>query len=150
MQSALQRQEVAAKTLEDAEEELASLKEALAGPANTDVVSRAVVAEARALLQMLETAPLCSTSSNNVVPEVLLAQMRKLRQTLLGNESDDVEVEQAGHVDTGDEFEDEDRKPGRCRLRGNSRKRDCSTPPTDRRRTLSSSQTPLPSSVLRR
>ena len=45
-----------------------------------------VVAEAQALFEVLENAPLYSTTSNTVVPEKLLAQMRKLRQTLLNDD----------------------------------------------------------------
>ena len=56
VQTALRKQEAAAKAVEDAEKELQASKDEAAGAATT---ASSVVAEARALLLVLETAPLC-------------------------------------------------------------------------------------------
>ena len=116
-----------------------------------------MVSEARALLEALESAPLASTASNRAVPEKLLAQMRKLRETLLehGDDQDD-ELEEAElpdlseHLDTGDEGDN--KLPGRCILRSLRRspeRRASSAGPT-KRRTGSNSRTPPPDSAQRR
>ena len=141
----------ATKEVVAAPEQFATLKEAAAaGTANNDANPGSVVAEARALLEVLETAPLASTTGNAVVPERLLAQMRQLRETLLEHEEDDDdELEPAEHdfPNTGDELEE--RPAGRCSLRTNSKKRAGSATPA-RRRAGSSSRTPPPDSVSRR
>ena len=121
---------------------MASLKEeAAAGAANYDADAGSVVAEARALLEVLETAPLTTTTGSGLVPERLLAQMRRLRETLLDHE-DDEEVEEATFPDTHDELDD--RPAGRCTLRSNSEKRASSATTPARRRANSSSRTPPP------
>ena len=149
VQSALQRQEAANKSLEEAQAELASLKEVAAGSASNEVDSRAVVAEARALLQVLEISPLGARMANGVVPDRLVAQMRKLRQTLLeDDEGNDEEVEDVEHDDTDDEFED--RRKGSFTLRSKSQKRARSVGLVGRRRALSASRTPPPDSASRR
>ena len=79
--NAQRRREEAQQGLDDAEEQLAKLKDEATGPANLDPDPGSLVAEARALLEVLENSPLYSTVSNTVVPERLLAQMRKLRVT---------------------------------------------------------------------
>ena len=138
--NAQRRREEAQQALDDAEEQLAKLKDEATGPANFDPDPGSVVAEARALLEVLENSPLYSTVSNAVVPERLLTQMRKLRQTLdLDEEEDDALAE---HLDTADELED--RLPGRCPLRSNSGKRASSAEAASRRRLNSSSKTPPP------
>ena len=152
MRRALERLEEATKEVGAAQREVAALKEeAAAGTANCDADSGSVVAEARALLEVLETAPLTSTAGSKVVPERVLAQMRKLRQTLQEHDYDGEEAdveELAEHVDTGDELDSE--LPGRCTLRGNSRLRASSAGVASRRRIDSTSRTPPPDSALRR
>lgn len=111
VQQAVERQEKATKEVEAAQRELAALKEtAAAGTANYDADGGSVVAEARALLEVLENSPLYSTASNRVVPERLLVHMRKLRQTLVEHGDEDeveaVDAEVADHLDTADELED--------------------------------------------
>ena len=141
--------EEAKLALEEAEDQLSRLKEQAAAEAEP-----AVVSEARALLEALESAPLASTASNRAVPEKLLAQMRKLRETLLehGDDEDDgledAELpDLSEHLDTGDEGDKE--LPGRCILRRSTEGRASSAGPS-KRRTGSNSRTPPPDSAQRR
>ena len=138
---AQKRREEAAAAVEDAEEELASLKEKAAEGVEVNVPS--VVAEAQALLDELERAPLCSSVGNKVVPEGLLAQMRSLREALAAEGLAEEQVH--FHVDTPDHSDDEaDVVPGRSAERTTAARRRKRSDTPGRLRVHGSSRTPPP------
>jgi len=141
--TALRRQEEAAKAVEDAERELASLrKESAAGAAEEQLpVGQPVLAEARSLLEVLERSPLCTTSGN-AVPEALLEGMRLLREALIA-----VVPEQPMDFQVGSDGEDEahtSATPGRSTARTPAMRRTASEQATTRGRLNSASRTPPP------
>ena len=148
---ALDKQDEAAQAVADAEHELKSLKQKAADGAAARQEEDPVALEAQKLLEELENAPVYSTTSNAVVPERLLAQMRKLRQTLAGDDQGGEEE----HLDTADEFEERPRRtvlraartsatPGRSLQRKPATRRASSDTPAGRRRAQSVSRTPPP------
>ena len=137
---AQKRHEEAANAVEDAEEELARLKEKAAEGVELNAPS--VFAEAQALLAELERAPLCSSVSNQVVPEALLAQMRALREALAveGVEQEPLHF----HVDTPEASDAEECEPGRSAERATAARRRTRSDTPTRLRLHSSSRTPPP------
>ena len=134
--TALRKQDEAAKAVEDAGRELASLREESAVPA-----SQPVLAEARSLLEVLESSPLCTTSGNTV-PEALLEGMRLLREALVA-----VVPEEPMDFEVGTGEEDEEftaATPGRSSARTPAVRRTASEQATTRARVNSSSRTPPP------
>ena len=152
---ALDKQDEAAQAVANAEHELKSLKQKAAEGAAARQGEDPVAVEAQKLLEELENAPVYSTTSNSVVPERLLAQMRKLRQTLAGDD-EGADAREDEHVDTADEFEERPRRhvvlrssresttPGRTLQRKTASRRPHSDSPAGRRRVSSASRTPPP------
>ena len=141
---AQKRREEAAAAVEDAEEELARLKEKAAGG-----VVCPVFAEAEALLEELETAPLVSSVSNRkdtesrVVPEALLTRMRSLRDALA---AEGVQREAVYfHVDTPHDSDAENEgAPGRGAERTTAARRRARSDTPTRSRARSVTRTPPP------